>query len=84
MKERLLKRLHDSECLPVELLIPVFDEAKAAGEVQDVDSRELATVFHRTSVAYFIMWFRSGEKTDLISFAPVVVERFLEGFGRRV
>jgi len=83
VKERLWKRLHDSECLPVELLIPVFDEAKAAGEVQDVDSRELAMVFHLTSVAYFIMWFRSGQEADLVSKTPTVVKWFLEGYGRR-
>ena len=83
VKERLWRRLHDSECLPVELLIPVFDEAKAAGEVQDVDSRELATVFHLTSLAYFIMWFRSGQEADLVPKTPTIVKQFLEGFGRR-
>lgn len=84
VKERLWKRLHDGECLPVELLIPVFDEAKAIGQVQDVDSRELATVFHVTSLAYSIFWFQSGQETDLIPKAATVVRRFLEGFERRV
>jgi len=84
VKERLWKRLHDGECLPVELLIPVFDEAKAIGQVQDVDSRELATVFHLTSLAYFILWFRSDQGTDLVAKTSTVVSRFFEGFGRRV
>lgn len=84
VKERLWKRLHDGECLPVELLIPVFDEAKAIGEVQDIDSRELATVFHMTSLAYFIMSLRSDQVTDLVPKTATVVRRFLEGFGRRV
>ena len=83
LKERLRARLEKSGYLPLTLLVPVFDQLKAAGFVEDVESREQAIVFGGMCFSYLMMWFRSGEDMDLKSYAPVVVKRFLEGFGRR-
>jgi len=83
VKERLHKRLQESGMLPLALLVPVIDDAKASGVTRDIDATEQAIVFRLMCLSYLFMWFRSGEKTDLVSFAPVVVERFLDGFGRR-
>jgi len=83
VRKRLFERLQRSGHLPLRLLEPVLDEARAQGITQDADSREQAIVFRGMCFSYFFIWFQSGEEMDLLSYAPVVVKRFLEGFGRR-
>ncbi len=83
VKERLSKRIQESGILPLALIVPVIEDAKASGIVRNIDATEQAIVFRLMCFSYLFLWLRSGEKTDLVSFAPIVVERFLEGFGRR-
>ncbi|MBN2209490.1 MAG: TetR/AcrR family transcriptional regulator [Candidatus Coatesbacteria bacterium] len=83
VKERLFERLQKSGYLPLRLLIPIFEEARMQGITDDVEPKQQAIVFRTMCFAYFFQWLMSDEKTDLASFDQVVVERFLNGFGRR-
>ncbi|MBN1594185.1 MAG: hypothetical protein JW941_13150, partial [Candidatus Coatesbacteria bacterium] len=83
VKENLYERLRAGGILPLELLVPIFKEARAAGLVADIDLTELAIVFRLMCLSYVLMWFMAGGQIDLLSFGPVVVERFLNGYKRR-